>query len=74
MIIYLKANDLELDSGLTPIEFISLADIAERGEIHLSIAVTKGERCGFIPLLDIDVERTIKALHDLPNQLPLVLM
>lgn len=74
MIIFLKANDLELDSGLSPIEFVSLVDIAERGEIHVSIAVTKGERCGFIPLIDIDVERVIKSLHDLPNQLPLVLL
>jgi len=74
MVIFLKSTDVELESGLSPIEFVSLVDIAERGEIHVSIAVTKGERCGFVPLIDIDIERTTKALHDLPNQLPLVLL
>lgn len=74
MIIYIKANDVELTSGLSPLEWVSLVDIAARGEIHISIAVTRGERCGFIPLIDIDIERTTQALHDLPNQLPLVLL
>jgi len=74
MIIFLKSNDVELTSGLSPIEWVSIVDIAERGEIHVSIAVTRGERCGFVPLIDIDVERTTQALHDLPNQLPLVLL
>ena len=74
MIIYLKANDVELTSGLSPIEWVSLVDIAARGEIHVSIAVTRGERCGYVPMEDIDAERTTNALHDMPNQLPLVLL
>ena len=70
---YIRGNEVELETPLSPLEYIALADIQSRGDIHASIAVTKGERCGFIPLVDIDHERTMQALEN-PDQLPLVLL
>lgn len=73
MIVYMKCSDTELETPLSPIEYASLADIQQRGDAHVSIAVSKGERCGYIPLIDVDHARTMAALNN-PDQLPLVLL
>ena len=73
MILYLKANGLELDCALNPIEFCSVVEMSERGDISVKISVMRGERVGFIPVDDIDTARTLEALQVLPNQLPLEL-
>lgn len=73
MIVYLKANDLELDCELSPIEFCAVMEMSERGCLSAKIAVTRGERVGFIPMDDVDAKRTLDALQVLPNQLPLEL-
>lgn len=73
MVIYLKENDIELEACISPIEFVSLVDLQNRGEIHCSISVKRGERVGYIPLSDIDHERVLSKLDD-PHQLELVLL
>lgn len=77
MIIHLLGSDVELKTDLSPIEYCSLVDIQSRGDIHCSIMVKQGTlegvRAGFIPIEDIDHERTMKSLEN-PDQLPLVLL
>ena len=73
MILWIKGNDVELETALSPLEFISLVDIQNRGDLRCSISVSRGERVGYIPLEDFDVDRTMKSLEN-PDQLPLVLL
>lgn len=73
MIVYLLANGLELNCALTPIEFCTIVDLSDRGDVSVKISVTRGERVGFIPIEDIDTKRTMEALQVIPNQLPLEL-
>lgn len=69
----MKGFDIELETALSPIEFASLVDIQKRGDARCSVAVTRGERVGYLPLEDLDVERIFKSLEN-QNQLPLVLL
>lgn len=77
MIVWLIHGDVELATNLSPIELVALVDLKERKDITCSIAVTlgtsEGPRAGFIPIEDIDYERTMKSLEN-PDQLPLVLL
>lgn len=74
---WLIHGDIELATNLSPIELIALVDLKRRKDITCSIAVTlgtsDGPRAGFIPIEDLDLDRTLKSLEN-PDQLPLVLL
>lgn len=64
MIVFIKGNPIELETDLSPIELVALVDIQKRGDIVASISVKRGERVGYIPIEDLDVEKTINNLAD----------
>jgi hypothetical protein len=74
MRIFIKASStVVLSTHLTPSELDQLVYLHEKGEISVSISVFLKERVGFIPITDIDIERTMEESKVSPNQLPLEL-
>lgn len=58
MIVFLKGNTLKLSSNLSREDFDKLAHLHAMGEIHVSLSVSYGERCGFISFDDVDIQRS----------------
>ena len=66
MIVYLIGNDLPLKSNLDRTDFLNLERMFSAGDISVSLSVMLGERVGYIPLDDIDIERTKNDLANYP--------
>jgi len=63
VIVFLKGNAINLSANLSRDDFSRLAYLHKSGEIHVSISVSYGERCGFISFDDVDIEKTTETLN-----------
>lgn len=55
---FIRGNTLPLKVNLSRDDFDRLVHLHRRGEIHVSISVSHGERVGFLPMDDLDITRT----------------
>lgn len=58
MIVHIKGNKLPLTTNLSREDVEKLAHLHRMGEIHVSLSVSYGERCGFISFDDLDLQRS----------------
>ena len=62
-VVYIKGNDLPLQTELSLDVLYDLHHLLTRGAISVSVSVVFGERVGYIPLEDLDFTRMPTQLH-----------